>query len=81
MSDIYKRTLQIEFKYRQRCTKFVKHIKKLCPQYFDGKGERCVWMKFDRVETREVVKMKVVSEIKSCEIRKRENGDDYIFVN
>jgi hypothetical protein len=73
-------TLQIEFKYRQACTRFVKHIKKVMPQYFDYKAERCVWLKFDKQSTRDRVKEIILAETK-YELRKRESGIEYLYVN
>jgi hypothetical protein len=73
-------TLQIEFKYRQACAIFVKHIKKVMPQYFDYKAERCVWFKFEKKSTRDRVKEIILAETK-CELRKRESGIEYLYVN
>jgi hypothetical protein len=72
-------TLQVEFKYRQQCTRFAKLIQK-GTKHFDSKAERCVWLKFDSEDSREKVK-KVLMENVKCELKYRESGVDYLFVS
>lgn len=74
-------SLQIEFKNRQRCNKFAKFISKGMPRYYDSKAERCVWMRFDSVESRNNVKEVLLKQVKECEVRYRDSGVDYLFVN
>lgn len=74
-------TLQVEFKNRQRCNKFAKFIKKGMNRFYDCKAERCVWMKFDSLETRNNVKEVLLKQVKECEVKYRESGVDYLFVN
>ena len=50
------------------------------PQYFDYKAERCVWLKFDKQSTRDRVKEIILAETK-YELRKRESGIEYLYVN
>jgi len=74
-------SLQIEFKNRQRCNKFAKFIRKGMLRYYDSKAERCVWMRFDSVESRNNVKEVLLKQVKECEVRYRDSGVDYLFVN
>ena len=72
-------SLQIEFKYRQQCTRFAKMIRK-GTDHFDCKASNCVWLKFDSVESREKVKAVLLENVK-CELRYRDSGVDYLYVN
>lgn len=74
-------TLQIEFKRRQQCNKFAIFITKRLKGFFDGKAERCVWMKFESFETREKIKTTILKAVPKCEIKYRDSGVDYLFVN
>jgi hypothetical protein len=51
------------------------------PRYYDSKAERCVWMRFDSVESRNNVKEVLLKQVKECEVRYRDSGVDYLFVN
>ena len=73
--------LQIEFKRRQACTRFVKFINKGMPGYIDSKMERCVWLKLHNVETRNKVRDIILKQVSKCEMRYRDSGIDYLFVN
>ena len=72
--------LQIEFKNRQQCTRFAKFIQKGMQGFFESKAERCVWLKFSDVNTRERVKEILINSVSKCELRYRDSGVDYLFV-
>jgi hypothetical protein len=73
--------LQIEFKRRQSCTKFVKFINKGMSGYIDSKAERCVWLNLRDVETRNKVRDILLKQVSKCELKYRDSGIDYLFVN
>ena len=73
--------LQIEFKSRQSCTKFVKFIKKGMPGFLDSKYERCVWLKLKNEATRNKVRDILLRSVSKCELRYRDSGIDYLYVN
>lgn len=74
-------SLQIEFKHRQQCNKFAVFIRKGMPRFFECKAERCVWMKFDSMESRDKVKAILLKQVKCCDVRYRESGVEYLYVN
>ena len=75
-------TLQIEFKNRQQCKRFLKIItkNKLLFQFFDFKAENCIWLKFKDGVSRQRVKDVLIKNVKDCQVMYRSSGIDYLFI-
>lgn len=78
-------SLQIEFKRRQQCNKFSVYVSKNMSGFFSWKAERCVWLKFNSYNTKEIVKNSILKSVPKCELKHRETGTEYtteyLFVN
>lgn len=72
--------LQIEFKNRQKCTRFAKNIKKSMGTFFDSKVETCVFLKFPNSVSRHAVKNILLKSASDFELRYRDSGVDYLYV-
>lgn len=77
-----KPTLQIEFESRHDCSKFKKLLlkDKVLKEFFDGKGERCIFLKFDTIEIKNKVAQTLLNLVKNISIQTRENKVDYLYV-
>lgn len=75
-------TLQLEFQSRQECNRFKKTLikDKLLATFFDGKADRCIWLKFENDFVKQQAAQTFLRIVKNISIEKRESGVEYLLI-